>query len=325
MGTAQQVNGAAPIAPPAPPPAPSTAVSVIPPQRATLTAYNDVALFDTAQFEHMQRVAVLMARTSMIPDALRMKDDEPLEDAVVIANCFMIVNQARHWRMDPFAVAQCCSIVHGRLMYEGKLVSAVLEANLGVRLHYTFDNAAGDQMGVVVSGVLPGETKPRTIDGKVADWHRGAKSPWAMPSAWKRQMRYMGAREWARAYAPAIMLGVIAIEEATDDGYVGAQPQRSRAVTPLNVVPPPPPPPPALEGETEPEPEDTGSEADDTIFDPESFVDALDEEMALAGDMDTLSEIWADAQPFVTYRISNSEKRRAHTVHEAHIRRIEEQ
>ena len=44
--------------------------------------------------------------------------------------------------MDPFAVAQCCSVVHGKLVYEGKLVAAVLDAKLGVRL--TYANLTGE-------------------------------------------------------------------------------------------------------------------------------------------------------------------------------------
>lgn len=184
-------------------------------------------IFDPARFEHMQRVAKMMAFSTAIPDSLRVakikgEDGKVTEQEIpfdrILANCFMIVNQSDRWGMDPFAVAQCTSFVHGRLMYEGKLVAAVLEANLGVRLQYKFfgeDLPLKDRgLGVIVSGIIPGEIEPRTIEGTVADWHKGEKSPWNSPGAWKRQLRYMGAREWARAHAPAIMLGVITDDEA---------------------------------------------------------------------------------------------------------------
>lgn len=45
------------------------------------------------------------------------------------------------------------------------------------------------------------------------DWHKGPKSPWGNEGAWRRQLRYMGNREWARAHAPAIMLGVYVDDE----------------------------------------------------------------------------------------------------------------
>lgn len=188
-----------------------------PPQREVRVVNDPIAMLDTARFEHMQRIAMIMADTSMIPDSLRKTSDgEELPYKAVVANCFMVVNQAVRWEMDPFAVAQCCSVVHGRLMYEGKLVAAVLDAQIGVRLKYEFDNAPGQQLGVTVSGTLPGESEPRTVYGRVLDWHRGPKSPWAAEGAWKRQLRYMGAREWARAHAPATMLGVYADDELVE-------------------------------------------------------------------------------------------------------------
>jgi hypothetical protein len=68
--------------------------------------------------------------------------------------------------------------------------------------------------------------KEEKHEAAVAAWHKGPKSPWAHPGAWKRQLRYMGAREWARAHAPAIMLGVIADDEA--EAFDDRQTTRSR-------------------------------------------------------------------------------------------------
>ena len=75
---------------------------------------------------------------------------------------------------------------------------------------------SSDLLGVKVSARIPGETFDREISGRVKDWHKGDKSPWQVESSWRRQLRYMGAREWARAHAPAIMLGVIADDEADE-------------------------------------------------------------------------------------------------------------
>ena len=91
-------------------------------------------------------------------------------------------------------------------------------------------------MGVTVSGTLPGENQPRTITGRVKDWHKGAKSPWAQEGAWKRQLRYMGAREWARAHKPAVMLGIYADDElyemASLDVPAGQRARRMKDITP---------------------------------------------------------------------------------------------
>lgn len=198
------------------------------PAREVRVVVDRIPVMDTARFEHMQRIATIMAETTTLPKSLCMDRDSNgdftihLPHNTVLANCFQVVNQAVRWGLDPFGAVQCASIVHNRLMWEGKLVAAVLEAQLGIKPKYRFINDPPDRrpdddmLGVVVSGRFRGETEDREITGTVAQWHRGAKSPWAKPADWKRQLRYMGVREWARAYAPAVMLGVIADDEARD-------------------------------------------------------------------------------------------------------------
>ena len=222
-------------------------VTALPAQTVDTRYTQDVIpTLDTSKFEHMQRLATVMAKMSTIPESLRGTRDGAnflaFPNEVVVANCFRIVNQSVRWGFDPFAVVDCCSVVHGKLMWEGKLVAAVLDAKLGVRLAYTFTNEdkPNDQsLGVIVSGTLPGETTARTIEGTVAGWHRGPKSPWNSPSAWKRQLRYMGAREWARAHAPAVMLGVYTDDEL-DDIASRDVPAGHRAVRMKDITPPAP-------------------------------------------------------------------------------------
>lgn len=198
-----------------------------------------VPILDTARFEHMQRIATIMANSSLIPDALRKAGDEWLPLQNVVSNCFLVVNQAVRWGMDPFAVAQCASVVHGRLMYEGKLVAAALEKQLKTRLSYGFGlwlpstetvdlnkEGTGDNLGVIVSGILPGDTEAVTIEGSVGIWKTtGNNSPWR-PGAFKRQLRYRGAREWARAHSAGVMLGII-----TDDELGELEERRERTAT----------------------------------------------------------------------------------------------
>lgn len=218
------------------------------PAQAVDTRYTQdvIPILDTSKFEHMQRLATVMAKMSILPESLRtVKDGNATSDLpheVVVANCFRIVNQAVRWGMDPFALMDCASIIHGKLMWEGKVIAAVLDAKLGVQLEYDFNGASGHDFGVTVSGVLPNETKVRTIKGRVKDWHKGPKSPWANEGAWERQLRYMGAREWARAHKPAVMLGVYGDDEL--DGMMardipdGKRHVRMKDVTPKSVPTP---------------------------------------------------------------------------------------
>ncbi len=211
-----------------------------------------IPVLDTGRFEQMQRIALVMARSELIPETLcKGKDDKnndvwlPLE--VVTARCFLIVNQAVGWRMDPFAVAQCASVVHGRVCFEGKLIAAVLDNLLGVKLEYQWDDKQGDALGIIVSAVgddgelvCNKDGTPKTVKGTVGEWKTTSKgSPW--PNQPRKQLAYRGAREWARLHKPSVMLGVY----TPDDMDATAERQ-------LRLPPPPapspgasPPPPPA--------------------------------------------------------------------------------
>jgi hypothetical protein len=140
--------------------------------------------------------------------------------------------------MDPFAVTQCVSVVHGKLCYEGKLIAAVLEAKLGVQLEYDI-SGQGEAMGIVVSAAIDGrpvvdsQNKVKTVVGTVADWKTtGNGSPWSARGGFPRMLRYRGAREWARAHAPGLMLGVYSDDEMADLSD-DARANRARNVTPI--------------------------------------------------------------------------------------------
>lgn len=213
------------------------------PARQTYQVMDPIPILDTARFEHMQRIAGIMARSSLVPEALA-SQDMPFERAQ--ANCFLAVNQAVRWEMDPFAVAQCMSVVKGKLCFEGKLIAAVIESKLGIKLFYEWNDALGDALAIKISGTYPGETAPRVIEGSVREWkttHSG--SPWANQP--RKQLAYRGAREWGRLHSPGIMLGVYSDDEMEDlshssrssratDVTLAAQQRRAPSPSPAPMI-----------------------------------------------------------------------------------------
>lgn len=220
------------------------------PRKAEIRVVTDpIPVLDTARFEHMQRIANVMANSNLIPDSLCMttegegqnKQRVALPPGQVMANCFLVVNQAVRWGMDPFAVAQCVSVVHGKLCYEGKLIAAVIEAKLGIRLKFKWDDKQGDQLGITVSGQFDDENEPRIVQGTIAEWKTtGNGSPWTAKQS-PKMLAYRGAREWGRLHAPSLMLGVYSddeLENLADE----SRSTRARDITPRDDGPPPPPP-----------------------------------------------------------------------------------
>ena len=189
----------------------------------------DSEFFDSATMEFMLRVAKLMAAASLIPEALWCvgtgANKKSLPFATVVANCFLIVNQARLWKIDAFALAQASSVVHGRVMFEGKVIAAVLERTRGIALRYKWNDLQGDAFGIRCEerDAREGEAEKRAVEGTVGQWATkkkgGARSDNWMPGAARQQLAYRAAREWCRLYEPGLIMGVI----AGDDGEVMAE------------------------------------------------------------------------------------------------------
>lgn len=207
------------------------------PRPERIQVLDAIPILDTGRFEQMQRIASVMARTPLVPDCLRfhLKDDGkkgdllPTEEAV--ANCFLVVNQSVRWGLDPFAVASCCSLVRGKLMFEGKLVAAVLAAKLNEQLIYEWNDKQGDAFGIRVTGSPDSAGNPRVIEGTVGQWKtNGAGSPWSKPADHRRQLAYRGTRDWTRLYEPAVLLGVYTPDEM-DGLEEGARAARATPVS----------------------------------------------------------------------------------------------
>jgi hypothetical protein len=165
-----------------------------------------LSVFDTGAFEQMGMIAAKLAKSSLIPETLKGKTEEQ-----TAANCFRVVEQAQRWGLSPFAVMDSASVVHGKLMWEGKLIHAAITASLGIRLKFSYEGE-GDHRKVTVSGVIDGEEL--TIEGTVGDWKTTGKgSPWDRLANRDQMLSYRGARQWARRHAPEVILGVYSPDE----------------------------------------------------------------------------------------------------------------
>lgn len=207
----------------------------LPRTRDTIVVQSNIPTLDTAMFEHMQRIATMMAQSSLVPAHLNVERKEgnqvvQLSSKEAIANCFLVVNQAIRWNMDPFAVAQHAYTTKGRLGWEGKMIAAVINTHQMIeeRLSYAY-SGTGDQRKVVVTAKIRGDKEPRSVEGTVASWRTtGTNSPWDKQSQWDQQLSYRGAREWARRHLPEAILGVwgddeIQQFEATERTLAGEQ------------------------------------------------------------------------------------------------------
>jgi len=187
-------------------------------------AIQQAPMFGLSTLEEAVNFAGQMAKANLLPAHLK---GSP-------ADCLRVVMQAARWQMDPFSVADKTSVISGKLMYEGQLVSAVVNArgNLAKRLDYKFDGE-GEKRVLTVTGTLKGEAEPREITLDIVMARKINKNGQINQNP-DQQMCYIGARMWARRHTSELMLGVYTPDEIDPD-----QPDQPENVTPIPDRPAP--------------------------------------------------------------------------------------
>lgn len=161
-------------------------------------------------FAAAMQIAELMATCGTLPKHLANKGD-----------CFRVVVQAAKWRMDPFAVAECTSLVHGRMCYEGKLVAAVLSSMNSIEGRLQYDvTGTGQAMSIKVTGKVRGgrvEVYEGTVEKlRSHTWKDGKEIKNAWDADPHSMLIYRATRQWARLYAPEAIMGIYTTDEMED-------------------------------------------------------------------------------------------------------------
>ena len=144
--------------------------------------------------------------------------------------CFALAMQALEWGLPIMSVINKSYLPRGgdRIGYESQLLHAVIEKNapLKNRLRYKIEGVDGDRR-CKVWGTFRGETEPheytsetlakmhpghvtKTVDGEQRKFVRGSQLWDDTPEV---QMFYSASRQWARLFAPDVLLGAYAPEE----------------------------------------------------------------------------------------------------------------
>ena len=194
----------------------SRGLAVVPPAIPDFDRSDPVSLYlNVGLFGQLQRVAKVMSASKLVPEHFRSTPatkDRPAEDRT--SDCFLVAAQAMRWGIDPFAAAQCCHVVKGRLGYEGKLIAAVINSRPEIerRLNYKYVGE-GKARRVRVFARLRGEAEDRDIEGTVGEWATDNEKWRTNPD---QMLSYRGAREWARRHLPEALLGVYSEDEVRE-------------------------------------------------------------------------------------------------------------
>lgn len=198
-------------------------------QRPRPLVENAQPLFDTDRFEHFQRAATALMHSTLLPESVRGTTPQQC-----FSNLMLVFDLSDRWKVPALSIAQCIAIVHNKVVYEGKLIAAMLDASLGVQLQYHYTGERGtdgyrvyvwdqdfatltdEELAALAPGRYP--RNARMIDGAVSDWKTYQKDGRTPNPAWtgaaqRNQLSYRGAREWTRLYEPGKLLGVYGEDE----------------------------------------------------------------------------------------------------------------
>lgn len=232
------------------PPAGETRALAPAEQRQIHRVENLQPMLDSNRFEHFQRAASALMHSTILNPSIRGETPQQC-----FSNLMLVFDLSDRWKLPALSIAQCITIVHDKVVYEGKLITAMLQATLGVTLHFHYTGERGtDAYRIYVSdrdfaelddeqlAALAPDTYPRgwrVIDGCVRDWKTLLKNSTNATPAWtgaatRNQLAYRGSREWTRLYEPAQLLGVYGDDEIDT---MTARMDRARDVTPAAPAP----------------------------------------------------------------------------------------
>jgi len=203
---------------------------------AEMLAKEDSVFLNVARFEHAQRVARVLADSTMVPDHFQKN----------VGNCLIALNLAQRMQLDVFMLMQSIYVVHGRPGIEGKLAIALVEGygRFGP-LEYKFEGTGKTEKQIDRPGKCIAYAKDRktgkVVEGPPVTWEMAVAEGWTkakpyrdgsgeMPSKWQTlpqlMFMYRAATFFARVHCPGALLGLRTVDELEDIGEIDITPKK---------------------------------------------------------------------------------------------------
>lgn len=180
------------------------------PTTAVATESPLALLLDPARFEHLHRVAQMLASSALFPAHL--KNGDKVQST---ANAMLVLNMANRLHEDPLTVAQNIYFVGGKPGWNTTYM--ISKANMHGVFRGPIDwdvTGAGDDLSVTAFAILAGTDRRVQATCGMAmarkeGWVKNAKYQ-SMP---EQMLRYRSAAFLIRLYCPEVMIGIPAAVE----------------------------------------------------------------------------------------------------------------
>lgn len=182
---------------------------------------------DLHNFETAQRMAKLLAHSSMVPDQYREQYSKTVngqqtwvDNPDAMGNCVIALELAHRLRCSPLQIMQQVDMVKGRPGLRGAFVKALIDrSGLFTRLKYEWKGTPGTpEWGCRVYATE--KSTGERLDGTWITWAMVVGEKWNANDKWKtmpeQMFMYRSAAFWGRAHAPELLMGMQTLEEIED-------------------------------------------------------------------------------------------------------------
>jgi len=194
----------------------------------SLQSTHQVSVFDNTQtFEHAQRMAGLLSKSTMVPTAYQGN----------LPNCVVALEMSNRVGMSPLMVMQNMNVIHGKPSWGSSFIIALINS-CGRFLEPLQFNVSNDkqscraftkrQDGTIIEG--PECNIKMAID---EGWMNKSGSKWkTMPEL---MLQYRAAAFFGRLHCPDVLMGMQSQDEVQDVGY-SEMPTNNSAVEKINNI-----------------------------------------------------------------------------------------
>jgi hypothetical protein len=174
-----------------------------------LTATINDSAFSLANFEHAQRVAKMIATSTLVPDKYQGRVD----------NVMIAMEMANRMNISPLMVMQNLHIVKGNPGWSGSFVIAMINGSKrfddDLEFEFTGEKGKGDY------GCRAFQYKKgKRVESTKVDWNMVVGEGWDKNSKWKtmtdQMFMYRSAAFFGRAHTPDLLMGMQTAEEVYD-------------------------------------------------------------------------------------------------------------
>lgn len=170
--------------------------------------------FSAEKFDHIQRVAMMFSKSSLVPDAYRGVNN--------LGNCIIAIELASRIKMSPFMAMQNLNTIKGKPSWSSVfLIAALNTCGRFKPLKFKMEGKIGTMERTCLAYTSEIDSD-EILEGPIVSMEMAKKEGWIDKNGSKWQtmpelmLRYRAASFFSRLYAPEISMGMQTTEEIKD-------------------------------------------------------------------------------------------------------------